>query len=199
MFAIITGDIVNSRKETSIKWQSSLKGILNKYGRTPKDWELYRGDRFQLKVDPPLAFLTAIHIKTGIRQISGLDVRMAIGIGTIDTLSKKITESTGDAFTRSGESFDVIKKQMLLIATGNEALDETLNLMTSLALLTANNWSPTEALAILTSIENPEKTQSEIAAVLQKSQSSVSEALKRSGFDEISKLNEYYQKKIAAL
>ncbi|GAB3022932.1 hypothetical protein GCM10027051_29670 [Niabella terrae] len=124
---------------------------------------------------------------------------MAIGIGTIDTLSKKITESTGDAFTRSGESFDVIKKQMLLIATGNEALDETLNLMTSLALLTANNWSPTEALAILTSIENPEKTQSEIAAVLQKSQSSVSEALKRSGFDEISKLNEYYQKKIAAL
>jgi hypothetical protein len=29
-----------------------LKSVLNAYGNEPKDWEIYRGDSFQLVVDP---------------------------------------------------------------------------------------------------------------------------------------------------
>ncbi|WP_346239508.1 SatD family protein [Niabella insulamsoli] len=199
MIAIITGDIINSRKEKPAKWQPLLKNILNKYGKDPKDWEMYRGDSFQLKVNPENAFLAAIHIKSSIKQIANLDVRMAIGIGNIEKKTKKITQSTGNAFIRSGESFDILKRQTLLLATGNAELDETLNLMISLALLTANNWSRTVASIILTCIEKPEKTQREIALLLKKTQSSISEALKRGGFDEIKKLNQYYQEKVAQL
>ncbi|MFT4094323.1 MAG: SatD family protein [Niabella sp.] len=152
MIAVITGDIVNSRTERSVKWQPQLKRILNKYGKEPKSWEIYRGDSFQLRIAPAKAFLAAIHIKSAIKQISGLDVRMAIGIGNIETNASKVTEATGDAFIRSGESFDDLKRQMLVLASGNSDLDETLNLMISLALLTMNNWSETVAAIIITSV-----------------------------------------------
>ncbi|HTG55011.1 MAG TPA: hypothetical protein VL943_01995, partial [Niabella sp.] len=160
---------------------------------------IYRGDSFQLRLVPDSALIAAIHIKSTIRQLANLDVRMAIGIGTIDTEAKKVTEVTGEAFIRSGSRFDEIGKQMLVIDTGQPELNETLNLMISLALLTLNSWSETVATAIKTSIENPHKNQSELAEILQKTQSSISEALKRGGYDEVKKLNKYYQSKIGQL
>src|SRR5690606_37566825 len=117
MISIITGDIVNSRTEKSAKWQLQLKKILNLYGKEPRNWEVYRGDSLQLRTTPAKAFLAAMHIKSGMRQLAGLDVRMAIGIGDIERNAKKITESTGSAFIRSGESFDLLKKQMMLLST----------------------------------------------------------------------------------
>lgn len=199
MIAVITGDIVNSRTEIASKWQPALKSVLNQYGKEPKHWEIYRGDSFQIRLKADMAIMAAIHIKSTIRQIPGLDVRMAIGIGTVDTEARKVTEVTGSAFVRSGSRFDELGKQMLVIDTGQADLNDTLNLMISLALLTINSWSETVARAITTSIENPQKNQSELAAMLKKTQSSISEALKRGGFDEIKKLNKYYQSKIAQL
>ncbi len=199
MTAVITGDIVNSRTETATKWQPLLKAVLNQYGKEPKNWEIFRGDSFQLRLMPDSALIAAIHIKSTVRQLANLDVRMAIGIGTVDTDAKKVTEVTGDAFIRSGSRFDEMGKQMLVIDTGQPDLNETLNLMISLALLTLNSWTETVATAIKTSIENPHKNQSELAELLQKTQSSISEALKRGGYDEVKKLNKYYQSKIGQL
>ncbi len=199
MIAVITGDIVNSRTETANKWQPLLKAVLNQYGKEPKNWELYRGDSFQLRLTPDLALQAAIHIKCAIRQLANLDVRMAIGVGDIETDAKKVTEVTGDAFIRSGSSFDELGRQMLVVDIGNTDLNDTLNLMISLALLVMNNWSETVATVIKTSIENAEKNQSELAVLLKRTQSSISEALKRGGYDEVKKLNKYYQSRIAQL
>ncbi|MCH5685762.1 hypothetical protein LWM68_16785 [Niabella sp. W65] len=87
------GDIVNSRGEAAGKWQSMLKHVLSQYGKEPKSWELYRGDSFQLRLEPDSAFGAAIHIKSSIRQLAGLDVRMAIGVGSIETDAKKSDRS----------------------------------------------------------------------------------------------------------
>lgn len=199
MIAVITGDIVNSRDEAAGKWQPLLKKVLSSYGKEPKSWEVYRGDSFQLRLTPGIAFWAAIHIKSTIMQLAGLDVRMAIGVGNIETDARKVTEATGEAFIRSGTCFDDLGKQMLQVDLGAPDLNETLNLMISLALLTLNGWSGAVATAIKTSIENPGKNQSELAALLQKTQSSISEALKRGGYDELKRLNKYYQTKIAQL
>ncbi len=200
MIAVITGDIVNSRRQTAGKWQSKLKIALNKYGKEPMDWEIYRGDSFQLRLKKPaLAFMAAIHIKSCIKQITGLDVRMSIGIGKPGTNAKKVTASTGEAFIRSGEGFDGLKRQMLILSTGETDFDEVANLMISLALLTMNSWSGSVATVIRSAIENPKKNQSELAALLKKTQSSISETLKRGGFDEIKKLNQFLENKISHL
>ena len=49
MKAVLTGDIVNSR--AFMGWQDDLTEVLNRYGSSPKNWEIFRGDSFQLIVD----------------------------------------------------------------------------------------------------------------------------------------------------
>jgi len=199
MIAVITGDVINSREGKVLNWLNYLKKILNHYGREPLEWEIFRGDSFQLSITPKNALLAAIHIKAGIKQTKEYDVRMAIGLGEETHRSKKITESNGSAYVLSGECFDSLKKQTLAIRSANQGMDKGLNLMLSLALLTANNWSSTEAKAITLALEHPDKNQSAIVKLLNKSQSSVSEALKRGGYDEIMNLNSHYQQQIQSL
>ena len=197
--AILTGDIINSQKSEVNDWIDRLKNVLNQYGSSPRKWEIFRGDSFQLMTTPGKALLAAIHIKSVIKQTKFQDVRIAIGIGDETYKANSISESNGDAYIKSGEMFDSLKKQTLAIKTDSTVIDETINLMLRLALLTANNWSSIVAEIICTVIENPERHQKEVAQILQKSQSSVSEALKRGGYEEIKSLNNYYTDQIAHL
>lgn len=197
MVAVITGDIVNSRKGAVEEWIHALKEVLDYYGTEPKDWEIYRGDSFQLAVAPEKAILAAMHIKAAVKQIKLHDVRMAIGIGEEEYSASKITESNGSAYVRSGECFESLKKQTLAIQSGNEAFDQPFNIMLNLSLLTANQWSPVVARVIKTTLENAEKNQEELAQLLGKSQSTVSESLKRGGFDEMMMMNDYYTTQIS--
>jgi predicted transcriptional regulator len=87
----------------------------------------------------------------------------------------------------------------MLINSGHESLDEDLNLMLMLALLTMNYWSETVASVINTYMQNPGKQQLEIAAMMKKSQSTISEALKRGGFEEVKQMEILFSKKMAAL
>lgn len=197
MIAVITGDIINSRTGKTETWIISLKETLNRYGREPENWEIYRGDSFQLSLPPEKALLAAHHIKSTIKQSKTHDVRIGIGLGEEKFSSSKITESNGSAYVNSGECFEGLKKQTIAIKSNNTKLDQSLNIMFSLSLLTTNNWSSIVSEVIKTALENPEKNQKEIAKLLNKSQSSISEALKRGGFDEIMNMNEYYVKNIS--
>lgn len=199
MIAVITGDIVNSRMAETNEWLPSLKKILNYYGEAPNRWEIFRGDSFQLSLPPGKAFYACLHIKAGIKNFKDLDVRLAIGVGQAEQPSEKITEANGSAFVRSGECFESLKKQNLAIKTDVPGLDEVLNLLFTLALLTMNTWSPIVATAIKLALEHPDKNQGEISRLLRKSQSSVSEVMKRGGFEEVMELNEFYQKQISRL
>jgi len=157
MIAVLTGDIINSRQGQTSLWLNQLKSTLNLYGQTPKDWEIFRGDSFQLKTNPENALRIALHIKAVIKQVKPYDVRIAIGLGEQSYDSKTISESNGTAFVNSGEGFESLKKQTLTVVSENKKWDNTINIMINLALLTANSWSNTVAKVISTVIENPEK------------------------------------------
>jgi len=199
MIAVLTGDIINSREGYTLDWLNKLKETLNLYGTSPQQWEIFRGDSFQLITNPKQALLIALHIKAAIKQSKTYDVRIAIGIGNQTHKANKIAESNGSAFVNSGESFEALKKQTLSIQSDDNQINEALNLMLNLALLIANNWSSTVSEVIFTVIKHPEKNQKDIARLLNKSQSTISEALKRGGFEEIMQLNNYYQKQIQKL
>ena len=199
MIAVLTGDIINSRQGQTSLWLNQLKSTLNLYGQTPKDWEIFRGDSFQLKTNPENALRIALHIKAVIKQVKPYDVRIAIGLGEQSYDSKTISESNGTAFVNSGEGFESLKKQTLTVVSENKKWDNTINIMINLALLTANSCSNTVAKVISTVIENPEKNQNDIALLLGKSQSTISEALKRGGYEEIMQLNAFYKEQILNL
>ncbi|RFC55238.1 SatD family protein [Brumimicrobium aurantiacum] len=199
MEAIITGDIVNSRAIEAKVWISKLKECLSLFGNEPGQWEIYRGDSFQLKVEPKKALLAAVLLKAQIKQFKALDIRMAIGIGEVNYEAEKITESNGDAFLRSGECFEQLKKDLLKMKSPDKNFDKTMNVMFSLAGISMNSWTPLSSKIIQLSLKNPNMTQSEMAKLLDKSQSNISIALKRGGFDEIQRLLNYYKEEIQKL
>jgi hypothetical protein len=195
MIAIITGDIINSEKHPSSEWMEMLKNFFAQFGPSPMNWEIYRGDEFQLKVNKENALLTAIRLKALIKSVKGLDVRMAIGIGLETFLGAGVTESNGPAYQLSGRTLESLKdsKISLSIATDNEFYDRTLNLMLRLSLDFMDDWSVVSAEIMTLVLENPEASQKEIAKQLGIKQSAVSQRLKRARLDLVEELLTYYQ------
>jgi len=194
MIAIITGDIINSEEHKASEWIGILKKQFSEWGETPTDWEIYRGDEFQLKIAPKNALWAAIRIKAVIKSIKDLDVRMAIGVGSEDFKGASVSESNGTAYKRSGRTFETLKEDKLniAIATGNKKEDQSLNLMIKLALDFMDEWTSVSAEIIAIVLSNPKRAQQEMAKELSIQQSAVSQRQKRARLDLVLELLEYY-------
>ena len=203
MTSVITGDIIKSRNfKDQDTWLNQLKSALAMLSDDSSNYDIYRGDSFQLEYKNYLGSLFAvIYIKACMKSIKGLDVRMTIGIGKKSYQGKTVSESNGEAFVFSGETFETLKKEKLnlKIKTGNFDLDEELNLYFKLALIAMDNWTVNSAEIVKLSFENPNMIQSELAKLVGISQDAVSKRQKRAYLDEIKKLNLIYIHKIETL
>lgn len=201
MTSIITGDIIGSRQQTSKHWVEDLKKILSPFGDTPSQWEVYRGDEFQIEIkNPEAALWSAILIKAHLRALK-LDARMSIGFGDKTHKAEKISESNGSAFINSGELFETLKKQKVTLAmkTGDIAFDEKMNLMLQLALTFMDNWLAQQAEFVAIAIENPTLSQEELGQKLGINQAAVSRRQKRAQFDLVLHLDRYFRTQIKQL
>jgi len=202
MIAVITGDIINSKKLNPKKWLKPLKAELEAIGPGPKLWEIYRGDSFQLMItNPAEALITSIKIKASLKSVSGMDVRMAVGIGTKIHSAQKVTESNGTAFVHSGEKFEMLKKekQNLAIKSDWPEFDKEMNLYLKLGLIAMDNWTVNAAEIVKTTMENPDKLQEELGKIVGIKQNAISNRLKRAYYDEIMEVNEMYKLKLKTL
>ncbi|MCG9792681.1 transcriptional regulator [Flavobacterium algicola] len=199
MFAVITGDIVQSQQTDVELWMHPLKKILSQYGSTPKDWEIYRGDSFQIITSPEQALLLGLIIKSSLKS-NNINVRMAIGVGDINYRTDKITESNGSAFVNSGTSFDRLKKHYFSIKTPWEHYNTIVNTMLDLASITMDKWTAKTAKVICFKFQNPTMNQIDIAENFdKKGQGNISEALKRGGYDQLNQFLNYYRQSILEL
>lgn len=196
MIAVLTGDISNSRGIETKVWLKMLKDVLIKYGDNPGDWEIYRGDSFQLKVEAEKALIAALHIKASVKETKEIDVRISIGIGEESYSAEKISESNGTAYINSGEAFEAMKKESLVISSEHKEKDKLWNMIFDLAMVSADQWSESQANAVKVSIENQDKTDGKIAKLIGKSQGTFSVALKRSSYNEIMRMNHLFQESI---
>ena len=198
MIAIVTGNIISSRRDSSKNVMSNLKLILSKLGKKSVDWEIYRGDEFQLQIkDPEDAIYVAFYIKTFFKSIN-LDVRMSIGLGDKSYKSKKISESNGTAFSRSKDVFETLKKNKinLVISSGISDFDKEMNLILRLCLTFMNHWLLHSAEFVKIALDNPDLSQEEIGLKLGINQAAVSRRRKRANFDLILDTEKYFRIKI---
>jgi len=197
MICIITGDIVGSRKLKET-WMSSLKAALKRISGKDSKWEIYRGDSFQLEVKAEDAIKSAVYLKACIRVNKAADARMGIGLGAVKTRKVKLTEASGDAFINSGYAFDTLKqgKVNLAIKTDFTDFDEEINVLIKLSLIAMDSWGVAAAEMVKHALENENVLQSELAAISGRTQSSVSEALKRAHYSEIMEMDKLYRKKL---
>jgi DNA-directed RNA polymerase specialized sigma subunit len=212
MIAIITGDIINSRKINKQDiWIKPLKELLRTWGRSPKQWEIFRGDFFQLELkDPAMALNAALRIKALIRsidtsegnkRISDLDVRMAIGIGSKDYGASRISESNGSAFVLSGEKFEKLKKEKLTLALNSpwKTFDKEINLYLKLACIQMDKWTISSGEFMEMLLRYPNKTQTEIGVILGIEQNSVSGRWSRANAQEIIEVEQMFKEKLKTL
>ncbi len=136
--AVITADIIHSSKLTNDVKRMVYKSVENVLLAVNEDFntmsETYRGDSFQCLVkNPKDALRVALIIRTFIRSLNFserhevskvskplekkvviypvwmFDVRMTIGIGSVNLKMKNISTSDGIAFQLSGRLLDEIK------------------------------------------------------------------------------------------
>jgi len=174
--AVITGDLVKSR---SIKDQdistviNSLKDTFSEINHLLLSgngtFEIFRGDSFQgLIPNPEQALLVAMIIRARLRtyepslSVGGStknnkpilyafsDARIAVGVGTNRYNADRITESQGEAFQKSGHSFDAMKKanDRLTIVTPWENINDELEVECKLADALISRWTASTAEAM---------------------------------------------------
>lgn len=201
IYAVITGDIVESTAITNnyhIALQEIADDIKN-YQAPDFIFDVYRGDSFQaLVTDPAKALLISIIFRAGIRRKSRgtslndvWDARLAIGIGPVNNLKIssdiKLGTLDGEAFTRSGRTLDVMKKEgaLLKITTGEEQIDKEFAAICPLADTIISHWTTAQAEAIYLYLLK-DMTQHDIGNQLQISQRAVSKRLESSNLDSMS-------------
>lgn len=200
MVAIITGDIIRSRKVTPTIWLPVLERALHKYTTKSNQSEIFRGDSFQIIVPIDTVFETVFYLKSAIKSIPKLDVRMGIGVGTIDYHDEKVTKSNGTAFVNSGSAFEKLKKETLYFQSNSPEIDATINLILELSSHITTSWNENMAKTVNTALENPESSQKELATLLNKKyQSQISNELRKSGYNSILKTIVYCTKIIQQL
>lgn len=201
MIAIITGDIINSEAHKASLWMPALKEYFSQLGDTPKDWEIYRGDEFQLKLQPRQALKSAVQIKGIIKSVKNLDVRLGIGLGDETFSGAGVSESNGTAYQRSGRVFEGLKERKLTLAfaSDDKEYDRCFNLMLKLALDFMDDWSTVSAEIISMALQQPETSQKEIAKQLNIQQSAVSQRLKRARWELVQELLDYYSHSLKTL
>lgn len=147
MTRILTGDIINSKKNDDNFCLKTLKETLDTFCENPKYWQIYTGDSFQLEIkNCENAFYEALKLKSYLKFTADIDVRIGIGIGKKEFNVAKITESNGESSINSGFAFDnYLKKQTIAIKTPWQEIDEEFNVAFDLALLTMNFWTKNSA------------------------------------------------------
>lgn len=192
MIAVVTGDIIGSRSVATDLWLPKLKEGLSHYGTTPLDWEIYRGDSFQSSLKPELALEAILLLKAKFKQFPNLDIRAAIGIGEQSYQARNITESNGEAFVNSGECFEQMKGN-LAIQTPWDDYNQHFSIAFSLSDKLIEQWTAVSSKIIEARLHYPQKTQQELAELLNTKQPLISNGLSRAHFKEISRLNQYYK------
>lgn len=216
MIAVLTADLIDSSnyEDTLLKLViSSLKeefvNIQKSQGTT--GFKIYRGDSFQGVIyHPAEALKIALRLKTVVNRIVSkngkeggkgrnvsADLRMAIGIGSFDFESENIAESNGQAFQFSGRSLDEMKyeSRKLRLKTPEDSVNAEFNVSFYFLDLITDRWSTASAEVIYYLLQGLKET--EIAAVLNISQSAVNQRKKAAGWDAIEMLLERYKQVIS--
>ena len=199
-WAVITGDVIGSRGFADSVWREALHSALSDFGESPAQWDLYRGDAFQLLLaQPERALMVAMSIKAYVKCTKGLDVRMAIGLGQVHSLQARVAESNGEAFVYSGSLIDELEQwdQSLALRCADEALNMELNASLALAAAVMDKWLPNYAQAMYASLKHPHCTQVQLAKQLGMAQSTLSERHTRANRRALIRFAEYFQSRIA--
>jgi hypothetical protein len=206
MIAVITGDIVSSRKmPPKSGWMKRLKHIIEKQAGEPLRWAMFRGDGFQVELQHPgEALRIALMIRSGLKSIAGLhqlglDARMGIGIGAKGYTGETVGISDGEAYRLSGALLDTLKEEgdRIKLSTGVSTFDRKFNVCLTLANAIVEDWSQRSAELVWMRLSDSDATQERLAKKLKITQPAIFKRYSKSHVRELLELIAYFREEIA--
>ena len=124
------------------------------------------------------------------------DIRLAIGIGKVDFLKNKLSDSDGEAFHLSGQGLDSLKdtSYRMIVQTTDKKFNETIEAVMPLLDAVLEKWTSNQAEIILYKLKDYKEEQ--IALQIGISQSAVNQRTKTSQWSAIEKLVVWFEKTI---
>ena len=191
--AVITGDIVNSTllKEADEKrLAAALKQVFDQ-----QKMEFFRGDSFQVYLkDPKQALRLSLISRSRAISFFGeentipIDVKISIGLGTVQTPVRALNTARGEAFILSGRQFDAMTESdpRLKIAINNPLANEGLQVIADYLNSIFSIMTAKQAEVIFELLKG--EVQKTIARKLKKTKSTIHQRIVSGRWPEIEKL-----------
>lgn len=202
---VITADIVNSEPSWGKELGKKLEQTIYATQAAAKVF-FYRGDSFQSYLpDPFSTYRLALKLRTKAKLFEKdrpeikTDVRISIGIGSVELPITQLANAQGEAFVISGRGFDEMVKndKRLNMQCGDAKTNitlETISLITDF-LFQSLTMKQAEVLEYLLNYH----TQIEIAKLIKKSQSTVNSHVQSMGWNQMEELLKLYEQSIELL
>jgi hypothetical protein len=190
LYSVITGDIVKSSKLSLENHKLLVKVMKNSSKDISKifpdalkyDPELFRGDSWQLLIKKPeLALSIALFYRAYLKakmQLSSIDARMAISIGTVDYIESSF--GVGDAYKISGKALDKKGKRKIRFASDVIQNSDVIDLIIQNTDFISSKWTSNQCNIVLLALQNMD--QKSIAARLRITQQAVSKQMDSIGW-----------------
>ncbi len=190
LYSVITGDIVKSSKLPLDKhkllvkvMRNCSKEISNVFPDSLKyKPELFRGDSWQVLIKKPeLALSIALFYRAYLRakmQLSSIDARMAISIGTVDFIESSF--GVGDAYKISGKALDKKGKRKIKFVSDILPDSNVIDLLIYNTDFISARWTSKQCKIVLLALQN--RDQKAIASKLRISQQAVSKQIDAAGW-----------------
>jgi hypothetical protein len=200
--AVITADIINSQPSWAKELGRRLEQRIYANQANAKVF-FYRGDSFQCYLpDPYSAYLLALQIRTEARLFEKdrpevhTDVRISIGVGSVEMPITQLATAQGEAFVLSGRSFDDLLKddKRLIIQCFDTKTNITLQLISMFTDYLFQTLTMKQA-EVLDHLLN-QRIQIEIARLLNKSQSTVNRHVQSMGWKQLEELMYLYKQSL---
>jgi hypothetical protein len=213
--AVITGDVINSSKLSPGEWEK-LHAVMNETSRqlralfrnvVPLDVDIFRGDSWQMLVlDPPQSLRISLLYRGLVRakmDLPGVDMRMAIAVGKIDSFPKtRVSHGRGEAFQLSGQALDSLHRAKC----GNMSfiggrVDEAAALDTVVQLIDAiaGRWTVKQALAVSGALKGMRQEEIADKSWHKKiTQQAVAQHLRRAGWYAVRNGIEFFERSMSA-
>ncbi|MBK7629413.1 MAG: hypothetical protein IPJ23_01580 [Ignavibacteriales bacterium] len=190
LYSVITCDIVKSSKlslenhKLLVKVMKSSSKDLSKIFPDALKYEpeLFRGDSWQLLIKKPeLALSIALFYRAYLRakmQLSSIDARMAISIGTVDYIESSF--GVGNAYKISGKALDKKGKRKIRFVSDIIPNSDVIDLIIQNTDHISSKWTSNQCKIVLLALQNMD--QQSIAVKLRITQQAVSKQMDSIGW-----------------
>jgi hypothetical protein len=199
MNAVLTGDIVNSTTLQAPVIHDLLRHL--EAVLAGSQFEFFRGDSLQAYFEDPAAALrAAMRCRTAALSIMldgqeiMADVRVSIGIGSVELPIRDLATARGEAFLLSGRALDALGKSAgtIIMVDGSKLTNLCLDVMSDYINSVFRQLTPKQAEVIHLLLAG--LNQQQVAETLKRSKSTISQHATAGKWDELEKILSDYEK-----